>query len=851
MRPVGTKLERGREDVRQVRRRNRLIKAGIFLALTVLTVGAFPRGETFDYTVHEGDVWQRESLVAPFDFAIYKSADSLEIERQRIRFRTAPYFREVPGALDRMSANRDTVRHELDRIFEAYGAFRFNQSRGRLTEAAVDSARYASLRRTARLKLTPEQWRLIVEDYVARIPGLGGPSRETRPGERLDEALLHDAWEFSIQLLNMGVLSVPLDSIFTSDIIVRNEQARTERTRDKDNVYGLNEVYDAVEDYFRNKYDDDELVNITSAFVRSIFVPSLEYMRLATMREWREAESMISPTRGKVSEGDVIVRDGQQITPVVKQKLISLQRAQFDRGGRTLHLKRIVGEVILALATFAIFFLYLFMVRRNIFDDNRQILLMSLLFAGIIGSFGIAIRLPWEAMFAVPVAMVSVLLTVMFDSRVGLFGTLTLSLIGGLILGYDFEFTLATLFGGTLGVFSVRDIKNRGQFFASAGLVFGGYMVVIGATWLFLDRTAAMLPGEMLKVGINAFLLIMAYPLLWIFERAFDVTTDLSLLELSDTNRTLLKELSLRAPGTFNHSLQVANLAEAAASSIGANALLTRVGALYHDIGKMLKPEYFVENQRPGLNPHDQLKPRMSALIIASHVKEGLEMGRQYRLPKRVLDFIPMHHGTTRIEYFYRKALDEHGEEEPPILEAEFRYPGPRPNAKETGILMLSDSVEAASRSLSEPSHKRLDSLIDMIMKQRIEDGQLDDTELTFRDLKKIKETFLSLLLGIYHIRVKYPGQEDPPKPDKVEAAASSDPKADEQKVSLDPSLRASGTEPQGSLADNEPVIRARKEGLVGIPEQSVPDEPEGLSGNGASASETPGERAGPHPPSS
>jgi hypothetical protein len=262
----------------------------------------------------------------------------------------------------------------------------------------------------------------------------------------------------------------------------------------------------------------------------------------------------------------------------------------------------------------------------------------------------------------------------------------------------------------------------------------------------------------------------------------------------------------------------VANLAEAAAAAIGANALLTRVGALYHDIGKMLKPEYFVENQRPGDNPHDQLKPRMSALIIASHVKEGLEMGRQYALPKRVLDFIPMHHGTTRIEYFYRKAVDDRPESDPEILESEFRYPGPRPNSKETGILMLSDGVEAASRSLSEPTHKRLETLIDMIVKARIEDGQLDDTDLTFRDLTQIKQTFLSLLLGIYHVRVRYPDQDEedegPPEM-KLEKRAS-------QEAPTEPEDAEEGDHGPAEGHVPESVEALREQGLVGIPEHSI-----------------------------
>ncbi len=801
-RPVGSNLERGPDD-RKARQRNLALKAGIFLALTAITVAAFRHGEVYETTVEVGEVWLRETLLAPFDFAIYKPPDSLEAERNRVRFTTPPYFHELPEAQSRLSANRDTVTAQLTSIFETYENFLFNKSRGRLDDAASDSARYIDLRDNARLKLTPEQWQRLVDDSVARIPGLPGSPRDPLPGRPLYKDLLHEAWAFSTQLISQGVLDIPLDSIFTDEIFVRNEESRTERTRRKDELYGLNEVYLVVKDNFSRLGYDAGLINMVNPFVRAIFVPSLQYQRTTTEGVWREAQRLISPTRGKVARGEEIAREGQRITEEIHQKLISLERAQLGRGGPRLSWKRTLGQILLALATFTIFFLYLFMVRRTIFDDNRQVLLVALLFAGIIGLYAIGVRMGAGVMYAVPVAIVSVVLTVIFDSRVGLFGTLTLALIGGLLLGFDFEFTLATLFGGTLGVFSVRDIKNRGQFFLSAGLVFAGYVVVMGATWLFLDSSTRLLGSDLLMAGINSFLLIIAYPLLWIFERSFDITTDLTLLELSDTNRPLLKQMSLRAPGTFNHSLQVANLAEVAAASIGANALMTRVGALYHDIGKMLKPEYFVENQRPGLNPHDQLKPRMSALIIASHVKEGLEMGRQHKIPRLVLDFIPMHHGTTRIEFFYRKALDEQAEDSSPILESEFRYPGPRPNTKETGILMLADGVEAASRSLSDPTHKRLDSLIEMIFNQRIEDGQLDDTHLTFRDLKQIKETFLSLLLGIYHIRVKYPEpleetkktpeQETPTRPAFAGAPSEALPDENERDEHPEPSAKPSG----------------------------------------------------------
>ncbi|CAM3265753.1 HDIG domain-containing metalloprotein [Rhodothermus bifroesti] len=745
----------GREaEARSERRREWMIKAAIWLSLIFLTMIAFPRKEVYQFTVQVGEVWQHNDLEAPFDFALYKDAAQLANERRQVMLQTPPYFREVPDALARMQMNRDSVRHQLERIFTAYVRYHRNMAQGRLEIAQADSLRYLELRRNARVKLTPEQWRLLSEDYLAHALG-NAPSRRSP----LYAQLLQEAWAFGVQVLQLGLIDVPRDSVLTEELIVRSEAERSERIVPVSRVFGLDEAYAAAREHFARQFEGRaELINTAVAFFRAILVPSYVYLRAETLHAWQERQARISPTYGLVKAGEVIVQRGQVITEDIKRKLTSLERAQQERGGAVLLWKRVLGQLLLTLATYLFFFLYLFLLRRPIFDNNAQVLLIALIFAAILGLYAIAVRLPTLAMYAVPVAIASVLLTVIFDSRVALFGTITLAFIGGHLLSYNFEFVFATVFAGTLGIFSVRDIKNRGQFFLSAGMVFLGYLVVLGASALWHPAASGRFLSDLLLVGLNAILLLLAYPLLWVFERAFDITTDLTLLELSDTNRPLLKELSLRAPGTFNHSLQVANLAEAAAAAIGANALLVRVGALYHDIGKMVKPEYFVENQRPGMNPHANLKPRMSALIIASHVKEGLEIGRQYGLPRRVLDFIPMHHGTSRIEYFYRKAIEQTGD--PNLPDTEFRYPGPKPNSKETAILMLADSVEAASRTIEEPTHKRLEALIEQIVQARIEDGQLDDTDLTFQDLRQIKQTFLQMLLAIYHIRIKYPGDE-------------------------------------------------------------------------------------------
>ena len=729
IRPVGEKLEKGRQNTTREVRKNRIVKAAIFLTLVIVTYMAFPRSELYQYKVEVGDYWRHESLTAPFDFAIYKDERVIESDKREIRYTTQPYFQEVADAKDKMMAKRDTVSNQLSRIFSVYKRYRENIARDSLAWADQDSLHVSELRRSALLRLTQQQWNDLITSYherefadsLRRIQLAGQP--------RLDEVLLQEAWSIGNQLLSIGILDVQLDSIFTDEISIRRDEESIVVRKSKSNLFGLDEAFVFAQDRYTAMFaEDPHIAKLGAAFFRAIFQHSLTYMRAETYREWERKEQRISPTRGMVPTGSVVVNNGEIVTDEIKRRLDSLEREQRARSGDQIQWKVALGQFILALITLLVFFLYLYVLRRQIFDNNKHVLLIAILFLAIILSFAIAVRYPWAGLYAVPVAAIPLMMTVMFDSRVALFGLWTLAFIGGHFAGFDFEYTFATIFAGSLGIFSVRDIKNRGQIFLSATIVAIGYTIVLGASWLLYDIPMDLWTHDFARAMVNAAQIIVVLPLLWIFERAFDITTDLTLLELSDTNRPLLKELSLRAPGTFNHTLQVANLAEAAADAIGANALLARVGALYHDVGKMVKPEYFVENQRSGGNPHDQLKPRMSALIIASHVKEGLEIAKDYNLPKQVLEFIPMHHGTSLIEYFFRKAQAEQGPEEPDVLESEFRYPGPRPNSRETGILMLADSDEAASRSISEPTHKRLESMVDGIFKARVNDGQLDDT---------------------------------------------------------------------------------------------------------------------------
>jgi len=761
--PVGKDLEIGEKSEEGAAWRQWLLRGGLFIALVALTVAAFPRGEFFEYTVEVGDTWRQSTLTAPFNFPVYLNEDRVQARRDTVRKNTPPYFRSLLDAPQQLAQNRDTVLRQLDRVLSAYASYRYHKQQGEAQAARDDSVDYVKRRRNAVVTLSGSQWDYLADQYVSDIQDLTAPSRGEQGDEsaRLHEQLLTSAFEVGSQLLSAGVLDRPRDSVLTQELIVRNEQEQTQRTVDKDNVYGLNEAFEYAEERLAERFAQNrEHSRISFSLFRAIFTPSLEYLREATLQERDRRARNLTPIQGGVEEGEPIVRKGERVTREIKRKLTSLERAKSEQLGADIVWKKLSGEALYTLLGFGFFFFYLYLLRPKIWGKPRDMVLLSVILAFIILLYGIVIRAPWS-LYVVPVALASVLFTIVFNSRIALIGTLLLAFIGGQMLGLDLEYTLATFFAGAFGTFSVRDIKNRGQFFVSGGLVFVGYFLVLSATWLYFDLPLGRVAPDLAYAGIASAITITSSLFLWGLERIFDITTDLTLLELSDTNRPLLKELSLQAPGSFNHSLQVANLAEAAADRVGAHTLLTRVGALYHDIGKMKKPEYFVENQRSGSNPHDELKPRMSALIIASHVKEGLEMGREHGLPEQVLKFIPMHHGTARIEYFYRKAIRRAEGENPDIPESEFRYPGPKPDSKETGILMLADSIEAASRSLDDPSPRRLENLIDLIFRERIDDGQLDDTDLTFRDLRLIKDTFLKMLLGIYHVRVKYPDQEE------------------------------------------------------------------------------------------
>jgi hypothetical protein len=500
------------------------------------------------------------------------------------------------------------------------------------------------------------------------------------------------------------------------------------------------------------------LVEYTEHFV----LPTLIYQPKLTNEEIQQAEENVSKYSGIVNENEKIIGKHDRVLKDSWLKIQSYKKAKGEKIGLGEYFLQSVGKFLHVTFLLTIFVIYLFLFRKKIFFDNKKILLIAsnLIFLSFIAFITNLLNLPVPVYFLIFIPAASMLMTIIFDSRIGFYTTIIFSLVIGALRGNDYSFTAMNVFAGALSVYTVRDIKNRSQIFRSFLFIFLGYAFSAIAFGLEQFASPETLLLEFAFAGSNALISpVLTYGLLIFFERIFNITTDLTLMELSNFDRPLLKELARKAPGSFNHSMTVGTLAETASESIGANPLLARVGAYYHDIGKIITPQNFVENQLDNHNLHENLTPEESVNLIKRHVNEGIELARENKIPEEIINFIPMHHGTTVISFFYDKAQKTYGERNVNLLD--YSYSGPKPNSKETAIVMLADSCESAVRSIDEPNPDIMENVIDNIIKVRIDSGQLDESPLTFSDIAKIKDAFISILIGQHHKRIKYPQQEE------------------------------------------------------------------------------------------
>ena len=479
--------------------------------------------------------------------------------------------------------------------------------------------------------------------------------------------------------------------------------------------------------------------------------------RSRTALELESRLSQLNYESELVMAGERIVGKGEVVTEEKGRRIAALEVEEDRRFAEGFNVwGQMAGQLLLAMISFVALYMFLLNTRHRILEDNRRVLMVLVAVLMVSAMEAMMVRIAPEWVLLVPMCVVPILMRVFFDMRAALYIHLTTVIVLANLVPNSFEFIFYQLVTGMMSIIAVRNLEKRAQFFVLSAVIFVSYSLIYTAGVLSQDTNFEGLQVERyLMFFLNAVLTLLAYPLIYLFERLFGMTTALTLMELSSTNNEALRTLSRRAPGTFQHSVQVANIAEDVVSELGGDALLARVGALYHDIGKIRNPIYFTENQTSGFNPHDELDNEESARMITSHVTEGLKQARKYHLPAEVQDFIRTHHGTTMTGYFYAKELEKHPDGNFDV--SAFRYPGPRPYSRETAVVMIVDTVEAACRSLKNHTKESTDAMIDKLIDGKIAAGQLDNCPLSYGDIARVRKILKEKMMSIYHVRVEYP----------------------------------------------------------------------------------------------
>jgi len=686
-----------------------IFRSFYFLIAIFLVVLFLPREGRFKYEFQRGKPWMHEDLFAPFDFPVYKSETEVFEEKKHLLKDFKPFYRLDTSVM-----------------------------RSAIAQFRIDFQR---------------QW---VESIKGNVP---------QPARRDLDYLRQDYESKIIELLQFvyrkGIVDhQDKDQYITLDVrdiavIEGNVVHEAEMGDVFTQAKAFDYVANGVKTYARG--DGAEVAQfIQQIDVKKAITPNLIYDERITARVRDDLIANISLTKGMVQAGERIVSRGEIITTDIYQVVESLKREYEQRQGLKSGFYILVGQVLIVSLLFFVLYLFLLSFRSEILYDDSKTLFILLLITFMVLASSVVLKSALVSIYVIPFAIVPIFIRAFYDSRLALFIHLVTIFLVGFFAPNGYEFVFINFIAGVIAIVSLTSLYRRGRLFRSALLVLLSYCVVylglvavqegtpLAANWL----TFVWFAG-------NALLLLVSHQLIYLFEKLFGFLSDTTLMELSDTNQDLLRKLAEVAPGTFQHSLQVANLAEAATFKVGGNPLLVRAGALYHDIGKMSNPLYFIENQPPEFNPHDNLDFDESASTIIKHVTEGVQIARKNKLPVQLIDFIRTHHGTTKVQYFYRRYLDKYSEQvDDP---GKFTYPGPRPMSKETVILMMADAVEAASRSLKNITFQKIDELVESIVTNQQYEDQFNDANITFKEITTIKTVFKKKLMNIYHARIEYP----------------------------------------------------------------------------------------------
>ena len=740
----------------------------IFFGLSFAISLTFPTGFSIRYSYQLNDI-ANEPIIAPFDFGILKTDQKLNKDLDEARNSVPFSFSRDQDFVDSQIAIIDTFFIYLNDIYSAHDLFISSQDslykyryepefESYQSSFIADSTTYVTLYSEFldqyQFQIDKTQW-----DQLLGI------------NESLTEPLNLELFKNQIKQICLnrwaeGIIDEPLENIFSDEIsIIQGGELVIAPTR---NYNDIETAWKKNREEVNQIYDNELDIKSTLSYelINEFTKPNILFDKDLTESRQKERLDKVSRFQGTVLANELIVDTNNRITESVLLKLKSLQleserRLGYERAADKFreYLGAFFVVSILLFLLFSFFYIY----RNEYFKESKLLLLIGLLmylivfFSWIIVSY----QLP---VYIIPIAMFSILLTVLLDTTVSLISSTILILLVSLLIGNDLDFAIVQFFISFIAILSVRKLRKRRQIIATMlTLVFCSLFVFFS---VMLFKGIDFLDYNYSTVGylaLSSFLCpILAFGLVPLFESFFGITTDLSLIELLDYDQPLLKKLMEDAPGTHTHSVKVGTLAESCANAIGARALLCRVGSYYHDIGKIKKPEYYAENQT-GENKHDSITPHMSAKILKQHVTDGLSLADEYGLPNIVKDFIETHHAKNRMEFFYKKALENDSK----VDENEFRYPGPKPSSKETGIVMLAEAIEAQANSLKNPTLEKFETMIDKAIRSRLEDGQLDECPLTMEDLQKIKgrrdgkHGLLPVLSGLYHSRPEYPSKDD------------------------------------------------------------------------------------------
>lgn len=743
----------------------------VLVLLILFSAFMAPKKQTSQYNYQVGHI-TRMDIIAPYDFDILKQQSAILREQDEAIKKVPFVFTEDDQAVGEQIDRTELFFQMAKTLDQRYNKYQYSIQIRNLQRYSTDD--FAKLNETVRtdsnaylaiVNAFEEQYDIHVSE--SPYTEIYAPSEGKRIP--LDTLRMNYITHLST-LFESGITDISLDSILSTQISVRKQGVETPAT-----VKNMFDRISATEQLTENLAKNYEIYSqkiLISRIAHLLVKPNMIYDKERTITRQEDVIGRIPLVVGKVFKDEKIVGANTLITQEIYQKLFSLNYAEEKRSanlqGMNAFLK-ILGDILIMSMLFMVFVLFLIMYDKTLFNDVNRFLLLAICLVIALGLGSAVALLAPTQMILVPITITAMLLMIFFDERVALMGSAITILVLSYIMGGSFRFILMHAFPVVMAIIALRQSRTRENVLRPLLFILIGYFVTVAAMNIAslepIQKTLIMLG---LAFGNAIVSVLVTNGLMMVIERIFGVTTSFSLLELSDMNRPLLKRLSLEAPGTFNHSIVVGNLLEAAAEKIGANSLLARVGAYYHDIGKLSKADYFVENQQGGENKLDQLKPHMAAKVIISHVRNGLELADQEKLPDVIKDFIATHHGTMTVDYFYQKALSESGEEG--TQENEFRYPGPKPKTKETALLMIVEAAEAAVRSLSKATPRNIEAKIKEVISKRLNNGQLDECPLKFADLTKISTAIYPLLVGLYHERVPYP--EDKKGEEKKEDAA-------------------------------------------------------------------------------